>query len=220
MQRSMKENMSKKGGPSKLSRLWTVEKPKKLRAMSGFDLFLRILQIYNSDNFHGGQPERFRSICHALFDVVLIFLLLVLVVLSYWRCIERKTYMDPAAIPLILAGFHIISTHISCVLNNETISRSIECLQRIIDTCKSHIRFRCELETDVFLCVLNTFPGCKNRADFERVEAMHSKLTSNILKIAIGTTVLNFLVSAMFPVSHAIRGHPKPDQWIRPIEIQ
>lgn len=111
-------------------------KSKPLQVMLCFGPFLRILQVYNWDNFHGGWRKRFQSITNIVGVLIPQFMLYLMHSLLYYRCIERKAYTDPVIIPLLLVGQHITSTHILCAMKNRQISQSIEYLQAIIESRK------------------------------------------------------------------------------------
>lgn len=99
-------------------------------------LYLRFLKGYNFENFqHKNWHQIAHSACYAFGTTMIILFIPANGILAFWSVLERGADLKKmvVTIPLLCTWLQFESTYISLMMGNNTISRTIDQLQAIID---------------------------------------------------------------------------------------
>lgn len=104
-----------------------------IRVFKEFQPYLRLLTAYKTEHFHSKHDYRriISSIVFALFPTVLGLSNSLLVVLTYWDCIDAglQAHKLSFALPITITSIQIISTQIALTWKNQLLNDTIEFLQ-------------------------------------------------------------------------------------------
>lgn len=203
-------------------------KMRKIRLLQAFQPYFRTLQIYNPENFT--QSDRLKNLQNFGFTVVVTAFVALIpntILQAIWLLIEHDAPMRKLviAIPLLLTLLYTLIAYIVLALRNRAIGGTIGELQSVIDQRGSLANKYRQLVSKVCNDRL-PLPqlGCQDSKHsfdiYSSVESKHASITAFMRAAAIAIVVVVFLLSAMFPISHAVFDYPPPQLWKLPVETQ
>lgn len=109
--------------------------------------YQRCFDAFNGERFRNKNVRQLsKNVGFAVGFGVMLVLLVVLTILSFWYCLENGFNVDilSVSMPLILSFIQLFLTHISLIMQNRVIHATIEDLQEAVDERKFFVR-RCEM---------------------------------------------------------------------------
>lgn len=108
-----------------------------IHVLNAFTPFLRLLQAYNSDNFHHNNRPRIRqSIYYAIAATIIIFFVPIYGLLTLWDALDSGAgnvmKKIVTALPLLLTGLQVEFTYIALMVRNRSICETVDRLQNVI----------------------------------------------------------------------------------------
>lgn len=101
--------------------------------------YQRILEAFNSENFHGKNPKEIViNILYALCFTAIFVAMAALAILSCWYCMEIEFNIGILSItlPIVLSLVQLLLIHSSLIWKNRLIRTTIDHLQEMIDRRK------------------------------------------------------------------------------------
>lgn len=196
-----------------------IEMEQQIAVFGAFRPFLRILTVYNANNFRNKQ-HRFKNICLAIACFIFLVNLLISVMAAIWHCIALKFDLGQAALPfaLLINSVQMLITYISIEIKNKQIEATIAGL---IATIHKRKPLKCHFQS--ISAQFNTYAifsigsGCRLSAEtrfgYNKLEQKFARIVSFIVNFCILVNVVFFTASAMIPVFYAIFNYPQPHQW-------
>lgn len=122
-----------------LSYFTMKKQTKKLQASTAFDSFLRILKVYNSENFRrNDRRENVRNFCFALGVFVSSLLIVNMITFGIWYLFDNNGDFTKFIVsgPIVLSIVQILIAYITLTWKNREVDETVKQLQDIVDLRK------------------------------------------------------------------------------------
>lgn len=121
-----------------------MENSMKMPVLNAFNVFLRILKIYNCENFQrNGQKQYVRNVCLAFVLTTFATLVPIMCGLAIWYIFDNgcALIIVVVVIPPTLTALQLFLSFITLAARNRIISQTIDRIQKVIDHRKKRIFF-------------------------------------------------------------------------------
>lgn len=118
---------------------FNMEKRKKVVVLGAFQKYLRLLKVYNSENFKKTDENQFvRNVCIAVGATIVIGLIPIVVYLGIWYIFDSGATLRiiVIAMPVIISIVQLLISLIALISENRGISEMIERIQTITNERK------------------------------------------------------------------------------------
>lgn len=183
--------------------------------------YLCILKAYNFENFRHYNSRS--SLFYALLTTIMVPVMPMLIILGIWHMIEINVDLKnvAATLPLILTLVQMQITFLAIIINNRTISKTIQQIQNVISQRKflKASSIQCQ-----FFYKFSNWIGCRQSNQtyqlYKKLESKHSLFVGYSGKFLVVVDLVLFVPPALFPISYAIFAYPPPNLWPLPFESQ
>lgn len=111
-----------------------MEKRKKVVVLGAFQKYLRLLKVYNSENFKKTDENQFvRNVCIAVGATIVIGLIPIVVYLGIWYIFDNGATLQiiVIAMPIIISILQLIIALFAMISENRVISETIERIKNV-----------------------------------------------------------------------------------------
>lgn len=108
----------------------------RIRVLRAFSACHRILRAFHRDNFQSSdRRDILRSTFHALCAALIIVLVSIYFVLAAWYLVDNATDLRIIVVilPIVISLLYIDLTFIAMVVQNRSVTETINRLQRVVD---------------------------------------------------------------------------------------
>lgn len=192
-----------------------------MKALNGLSPFLRRIEVYNLDKFHGNRNDVLWQYLHVL-DVSISLLLFVLFnVMVFWHSKDEHYRMNSPSMPTFLVGTQTVTSFIALLMNNRKMSATIDHLRSTIAQSKPKIKkFDSGRFCFSFEWFLDDGNSLKSIGVYHGIEKVHALITRLIFNLPAVTCTVIYTLTAIQPISYIAFDYPNPEHWQLPLSIQ
>lgn len=217
---------------------------RKIEVIGAFKPFLRMLGVYNSENFHHLHQRKIRlNICRVSCIATFTAMQILMCSLLFWFWADENFSLSSRVVSTCMCGVQMTAINISMKLNNRKIAELIDHTEMAVKSRNSKFSYKncfiCLHHIECFIArgglmrsssfakltntiqyCLFTISGLEHRFQYKKLEKKHYFFTFAAYKWSMIACVSIFIVSATLPISYIIFNQPLPEKWILPVQTQ
>lgn len=208
-----------------------MEEKKDVIVLTEYRRISWVLRIYNREDYHGLNPSELRRhiVETSLFSLALAtFALDLLSGILY--CFDTKfdVAKSSMAATFVISIAQIFIIYRALVMNNRKITQMIDNIQMVINRREDFVFYFESLA--IFLASighgnvnnkkLSNFRLHQGQNNYNEIERKHAFISKLFFNTIMWATAIFLTLSALWPVFFAIFGHPTPNHWALPLDLQ